>query len=132
MTNILEVVSPFSLMVEGDRFEKTDRGSYIHTYGGTNESVCKDGSCTNTYTFCYEISEEYAKILKENGCLKEVSDTKRVNVFDEITNLIDLYSNELSTIDKDMKDSPACLKIERQTVLENMIKVLGHLKSLKK
>ena len=39
---------------------------------------------------------------------------------------------EQKSIDKDLKDIPACVKVERQTVLQNMITLLKHLKSLKK
>ena len=55
-----------------------------------------------------------------------------VNIFDQIDALIDSYTYELNTIDESMKDSPACMKVEKETVLRNMIKLLDHLKSLKK
>jgi hypothetical protein len=63
----------------------------------------------------------------------EVSDkTPFVNIFDEIDTLLNQYSSQLSTIEKDMKDLPACFRVERETVLQNMITLLKHLKSLKK
>jgi hypothetical protein len=46
--------------------------------------------------------------------------------------MLEEYNEELGNIDDDMADEPACLKVEKETVLRNMIKVLEHLNSLKK
>ena len=60
------------------------------------------------------------------------TDKSFVNVFDEIDNMINTYSTELKNIDKDMANSPECLKVEKTTVLQNLIKTLDHLKTLRK
>jgi hypothetical protein len=57
---------------------------------------------------------------------------KFVNVFDEIHDMLETYTEELSNIDEDMANQPACLKIEKETVLRNLINALSHLNSLKK
>ena len=84
----------------------------------------------------FQISTEYAKSLIKDGYLEEASEltdkTTLVNIFDEIDTLLNTYTTQLNRIDEDLKDIPACVKIERQTVLQNMITLLKHLKSLKK
>lgn len=124
MTNTLEVLVPFSVMKEGEQLKKTNSGFYKFFKEESHDEMKSSSS--------YEISEEYAKHLIKSGYLKEVSEQPYVNIFEEIEDLIALYTKELETIDKDMINEPACLKIEKQTVLENMIKLLGYLKSLKK
>ena len=42
------------------------------------------------------------------------------------------YADALKNLDEDMKDQPTCLKVEKTTVLNNMIKLLNHLKGLKR
>ena len=53
---------------------------------------------------------------------------------EETISMIDTLAEfkELKNIDKDMKDQPTCLKVEKTTVLNNMIKLLNHLKGLKR
>ena len=54
------------------------------------------------------------------------------STLDKIEKLAKMYDEELDNIDKDFENSPACLKVEKETVLRNMLKVLEHLHSLKK
>jgi hypothetical protein len=73
--------------------------------------------------------------LVEDGYLEEVNEkanAKFVNVFDEIEKLLNAYQEELKLIPETMKESPECLRVERTTVLMNMIKVLSYLKTLRK
>jgi hypothetical protein len=54
------------------------------------------------------------------------------NVFDEISRLIEKYSAEKKSLNEEMANMPECLKVERATVLNNIISVLDHLRGLKK
>ena len=83
----------------------------------------------------YSISTDFAKDLISNGILddgEKKEDRNFVNVFDTMDDMLDTYQKDLDNIDTDMKDSPACLKIEKETVLRNLIKTLSYLRSLKK
>jgi hypothetical protein len=88
----------------------------------------------STYNSEFQISADYAKSLIKDGYLEEVPSEKStfVNVFDEIDNLLEKYKKSLETIEEDMAELPACIKIERETVLNNLVTILEHLKSLKK
>ena len=93
----------------------------------------EDSELRSTYSAKFSISEGYAKELIQDGVLEDADDTKAfVNVFDEIDSLTSRYENELKNVDKDMKDFPECMKVERTTVLNNLISVLDYLKGLKK
>lgn len=136
MTKILKVVKPFFVMEVGDTFEyDAETKQYTSVYNEEhNSSDDKNSSVVSTYNSCYTISEEYAKMLLENGYVAEV-DTKEkafVNIFDEIDNLLVQYNEDLGELLNSTDDMPQCLKVEQETVLRNMIKVLEHLKSLKK
>ena len=91
----------------------------------------------SSYSSVYTISAEYAKILVGQGYLEQVNenDTKSkkfVNIFDEIDNLISVYNKDLAEALRSDDNTPQCLKVEKETVLRNMIKLLEHLNSLKK
>ena len=138
MTNILKVIKPFFVMEVGDTFELSkDGNSYVSRYNEENNGDSDENSVliykNNSE---YKINKQYAEDLVKEGYLKEVVPTTKreefINVFDEITDLMTEYQKELDNIDEDMADAPACMKIERQTVLSNLITVLEHLSSLKK
>lgn len=139
MTKVLRVIDPFFVMELGDTFEYSeDEKMYVSVhnekfYSTENESV---NAVTSSFNSEFKLSPEYAKTLIVEGYLEEVPEeenkTTFVNIFDEIDNLLKKYKNGLSTIEKDTADLPACVKIERETVLTNMITLLEHLKSLKK
>lgn len=137
MSKILEVTTPFFSSNLGDRFEVTEDGkNYTSEY---NEQFNRSGengeSFDSVYQSKFTISEDYAKWLIEEGVLKEVVDTqeeKFVNVFDEIDTLLTQYTHDLEEVSADKDQVPACLRVEKTTVLSNLIKVLTHLKSLKK
>ena len=122
-----------------DTFELSEDGNtYTSSFNMEhNENADNDGMVASKYTSTYSISKEYAQKLVEDGYLEEVKatavyDKKFVNVFDEIGSLIKEYSDDLKNLDSDMAEEPACLKVERETVLRNMLQVLSYLNSLKK
>ena len=49
-----------------------------------------------------------------------------------LLNAIKKYSKDLNGIDNEYKDMPECLKVEKVTVIKNLLKLLTYLKSLKK
>lgn len=135
MAKTLRVIDSFFVMEIGDTFILSDDGKYY--ISRHNEEFRKDGdngSVDSTYASEYRISPEYAKDLIENGYLEEVgsTDKKFVNVFDEIDSLINQYQHELNNIDTDLGDVPQCVKVEKTTVLTNLLSVLNHLKTLRK
>ena len=74
---------------------------------------------------------EVETLIKEGYLVSVEQDKPHVNVFDRIKELSSIYSKELKTLDEDMTNAPACLKIERQTVLQNLLTVLQELASYK-
>lgn len=140
MSKILKVVKPFFVMELGDTFELAKNGTeYVSAFNmERHESDDEDSTITSHYSSNYTISKEYAKLLIEEGYLKEVKDSSTdkpnvfVNVFDEIATMLNTYYDDLNTLDDDMANEPACLKVEKETVLRNLIATLEHLNSLKK
>lgn len=137
MSKILKVIEPFFLVNVGDTFVLSEDGKfYIAEHNEEFHTAKDDGDMSSSYTSEFKISLKWAEQLIEDGYLEEVtiSDGKStfVNVFDEIDNLLNKYTNELNDLPKTMADAPECLKVEKTTVLSNMIKVLEHLKSLRK
>lgn len=137
MTKTLKVIKPFFVMENGDTFERIENGSYVsevnNQFDLANDMFADGNDFHSSYNSRFEISEDYAKALVKLGHLEEVKDTNTFkNVFDEIENLAKIYDAELDNLDKDFENSPACLKVEKETVLKNMLKVLEHLHSLKK
>ena len=137
MSKTLRVIDPFFIMEIGDTFTLSEDGK---TYTSEhNEEFRKAGDSdevSSVYNSVFNISTEYAKELIKEGYLEEVTESKKqntfVNVFDEIDNLIKKYQEELNNIDKTMKDAPQCMKVEKTTVLTNILSVLNHLKTLRK
>lgn len=136
MTKTLRVIDPFFIMELGDTFEYSDD---LKMYVSKHKEEFFDDNNFNSeikssFNSEFQISEEYAKTLINEGYIEEVEDDNKrfINIFDEIDNLISTYSRNLENIDKDMKGLPSCLKTEKETVLTNLITVLKHLKSLKK
>lgn len=138
MAKNLKVIKPFYVMEVGDTFELSEDGkTYTSTYNEENHENSDFGVVVNsTFTSNYSISIDYAKELIKTGFLEEVvakkMDNSFINVFDEIDNLLNEYTEELANIDEEFANFPACLKVERETVLNNICTVLNHLKSLKK
>lgn len=135
MSKTLQVVEPFCFLSVGDNLQLNENGtqysiSYDEHYGKIDAT---GGDFNTSFTGKFTISAGYAKELIEEGYLAEVTEKQNfVNIFTEIDNLLCRYTSELSTIDADMKNEPICVRVEKETVLQNMIKLLTHLKSLKK
>ena len=79
---------------------------------------------------CSSDLEGYLAEVKKTEPILEKKDF--VNVFEEIDSLLEDYTIDLGNLDEEMADMPACLKVERKTVLDNLVTLLTHLKSLKK
>lgn len=135
MAKTLRVISDFLDMNPGDTFEYNEdakmyvaeRSEEFHRSDDSNSEL------RSIYSSSFAISEGYARELIQDGVLEDVDDKKNfVNVFDEIDSLTSRYENELKNLNKDMKEFPECMKVERATVLNNLISVLDHLKGLKK
>lgn len=137
--NKLKVIKNFNQMEVGDIYQFSDKengyvcelnrdDSYLDARTGSKYSA--KSSYKNV------ISTNYAQKLIDNGYLTFLEDSKKkedhVNVFDEIERLLDTYTKDLGDLDDTYKDQPACIKLEAETVLANMIKVLNHLLTLKR
>lgn len=140
MNKTLIVKKPFFTLDSGDTMELNENGDmYVSTYNEDMTTSADDGNDVyGSYSTSLKISPAYAEELIEQGYLmpelpeKTKSNSQFVNVFSEIDTLLDKYTDELGNLDKDYKDAPQCLKVEKATVLDNMITVLKHLKNLKK
>jgi hypothetical protein len=139
MTKTLRVIDPFFVMELGDLFEYSEDSKMyvsVHNEDFYNTEGDTVNAVKSSYSSSFQISPDYAKTLIKEGYLEEVPEAEKassfVNIFDEIDNLLNKYKAGLKTIEKDMAELPACVKVERQTVLTNMITLLEHLKSLKK
>ena len=136
MAKTLRVISDFLDMVPGDTFEYDEnKGMYVAEHSEEfHRSDDSDSELRSIYSSSFAISEGYAKELIQDGVLEDTNDDSKrfVNVFDEIDNLTSRYENELKNLSKDMKEFPECMKVERTTVLNNLLSVLDYLKGLKK
>jgi hypothetical protein len=135
MAKTLRVIDSFFVMEIGDTFVLSEDGKYyISCHNEEFRKDDEDDFINSSYKSEYRISPEYAKELIDNGYLEEVGGSKKdfVNVFDEIDNLINNYQKELSNLDKDLAGEPQCVKVEKTTVLTNLLSVLTHLKTLRK
>lgn len=132
--NKLIAKKSFGSITIGDTFEWDDkRNCYVNVF--TDEYGESDAKHTESFKIVSEIllDKNDVESLIKYGILEEVVEKNDfVNVFDEIDNLLNKYSEELSQIDTTMVDAPECLKVEKRTVLANLSKVLNYLKSLKK
>lgn len=136
MSKTLKVITPFFTLGIGDVLELSSDGNF---YEFKQEERFGQNSADGTsdyeslFTTSLNISVEHAKELIAEGYLsEETTQDKFVNVFDEIDNLLQEYKKDLDEVNKDADEVPACLKVEKTTVLNNLIKVLTHLKNLKK
>lgn len=135
MAKTLRVIDSFFVMELDDTFVLSEDGnSYVAEH---NEEFHKGGDTdelNSTFSSTFRISLDYAQQLIKDGYLEEVDPEpkKFINVFDEIDNLIERYSDELNRIDTDLAGEPQCLKVEKTTVLTNILSVLDHLKNLRK
>lgn len=139
MAKTLRVIDPFFIMELGDTFVFDEKSKMYTAHRKEEFYKMEDGDVKgvkSSYNSEFQISEEYAKTLIEDGYIEEVTEEEEkpgfVNVFGEIENLLTKYKKGLETINEDCAELPTCVKVERETVLTNMITLLEHLKSLKK
>lgn len=133
MAKVLKVVDPFLRLDLGDTFELSEDGNYYvsSVVEDFTDTLDNGEKYTTKYHADFTISKEYAAKMIEDGYLEEVKDKKLfVNIFDEINTLIDKYESELKNLGNE--DLPACMKVEKETVLNNLVTVLTHLRDLKK
>lgn len=137
MKKVLRVINSFFVMDLGDIFEYDENtGMYVskhkEDFYRTDDGAVDE--IKSSYNSEFQISEDYAKSLIDDGYLEVVDDDTKpfVNIFDEINTLLEKYKNGLKTIEQDTAGLPACVKVERESVLTNLVTLLEHLKSLKK
>jgi hypothetical protein len=139
MAKTLKVINPFFVMDVGDVFEYNE-DTKMYASKHKEEFYKVDDTSINevrsSYNSEFQISEEYAKSLIEEGYIEEVNSATNnstfVNVFDEIDTLLEKYKNNLATVEEDTMGLPTCVRVEREAVFTNLITLLEHLKSLKK
>ena len=141
MAKTLRVIDPFFIMEVGDTFD-FDPETNMYVSHHKEEFYKMDDRDSNeiksSYSSEFQISPEYANNLVEDGYLEnadEDNNSKKstfVNIFDEIDNLLSKYKRDLDNINEDTMNLPICVKVERETVLNNLCTLLEHLKSLKK
>lgn len=136
MAKTLKVIEPFCTMSVGDKLELSkDGNNYEYSRSDEFNKIGKDGE---TYSSSFEstmrFSPAFVKELIRNGFLVEETTDKQefVNIFTEIDNLLNHYTEELSSINTNMKGCQECVKLEKTTVLNNLITLLTYLKGLKK
>lgn len=139
MAKILRVVEPFFIMEMGDTFEYSeDAEMYVskHKEDFYRTDCDSVNEIKSSYNSEFRISVDYAKSLISEGYLEEATEMdgekKFVNIFDEIDNLLNKYTDNLKHVEENTAGLPACVRVEQETVLTNMITLLEHLKGLKK
>lgn len=138
MAKILRVIEPFFVMDLGDTFEYDEDSKMYASKHKEEFYKMDDGSIDeirSTYNSEFQISKEYAQTLIDEGYLENASDKEKpnfVNIFDEINTLLEKYKKGLTTLEEDTVGLPACVKVEKEAVLTNLVTLLEHLKSLKK
>ena len=137
MTKTLRVISSFFIMEVGDTFEYSeDSKMYVSKHKEELYKMVREDvdEIKSTYNSEFQISPDYAQELIDEGYLEEVTENEKpfVNIFDEINTLLEKYEKNLATLEEDTIDLPACVKVEKETVLTNLVTLLKHLKSLKK
>lgn len=133
MAKKLEVIIPFFIMEQGDVLTLSENGKEYTSSYSSEKHLDDDPNSWSKYSSEFTISVESAKSLVKDGYLKEVESSKDngyKNVFVEIDELLNSYNNDLTNLHNDSQ--PACLIVEKETVLRNLIKILTHLKSFKR
>lgn len=140
MTKSLKVIEPFFGMEAGDEMKLSQDGKmYVSEYSSEYHADDEDDTASAVYNSTCSVSKDYAEQLVKEGYLEEVTPSTKlkdatpfVNVFDEIDSMITTYQTDLANIDIDERNTPEALKVEKKTVLQNLIKALNHLKNLRK
>lgn len=139
MIENLKAIKSFDQTKAGDIYQLSEDGktytcqvNYDNSYIDTRSGATMQSK--NSYK--HEISQAYAEKLIDLGYLAPVTEktdsAEYKNVFSEMESLQNSYIEDLKNLDEKYKDQPACVKLEAETVLANMIKLIDHLLSLKK
>lgn len=139
MIENLKVIKNFDQMEVGDIYNFSDEdNAYVCEINNDNSYVDARSGATmqSKNSYKHEISQAYAEKLIDLGYLvpvtKKTDSAEYKNVFSEMESLQNSYIEDLKNLDEKYKDQPACVKLEAETVLTNMIKLIDHLLSLKK
>lgn len=138
MIKTLKVVEPIFNLSPGDTLELSkDESKYIYEVNESSSNSFDNGNTHDVSFYSnFSISSDYAMELVEDGVLEngfqQNTNEEFKNVFSEIDAMIKEYNDQLIQLNDDFKDKPACMKVEKQTVLNNLVKVLTHLRNLKK
>lgn len=138
--NKLKVIKNFNQMEVGDiyQFSDEENGYVCEVNRDDSYMDARTGSKYSTKSsYKNVISANYAQKLIDNGYLEYIEQQPKkqeehVNVFDEMETLRSKYIKDLAELDENYKDQPACVKLEAETVLTNMTKVLTYLLNLKR
>lgn len=135
MDKVLKVIKPFAQMQVGEVLEyDSEKNEYTNTQSQSYSKLDEDDTYTVKCTSLLTLNTDYINKLIESGYLEPVKEDKgneHVNIFDKIDEYLKIYVNEIKNLKEDMKEAPACLTLEKQTVLENLIRLLDDLKSYK-
>ena len=124
MSKELKVCVPFFVMEVGDVMKLSEDGkTYYFDREDKYENVNDRDDISSSYSSHFEISTAYAKDLIEDGYLMELVEKPQKSDANR-------YNNEKKETDE--SDDYPCVKLEKQTVYSNLIKVLTHLKNLRK
>lgn len=133
MTKTFNVIKPFMHLVPGDTFELNKDGSYTAKHHDEFNHTDDSGDYKSSFTSEITVSTDYINNLVDDGIVYADEPKKPfVNVFNEIDKMLDAYTKDLKSIDTDMGNAPECLKVEKTTVLKNLITTLNYLKNLRK
>ena len=133
MTKTFNVIKPFMHLVPGDTFELNKDGSYTAKHHDEFNHTDDTGDYKSSFTSEITVSTDYINNLVDDGIVYADEPKKPfVNVFNEIDKMLDAYTKDLNSIDTDMGNAPECLKVEKTTVLKNLITTLNYLKNLRK
>lgn len=138
--NKLKVIKNFNQMEVGDiyQFSDEENGYVCEVNRDDSYMDARTGSKYSTKSsYKNVISANYAQKLIDNGYLEYIDEQSKkqdghVNVFEEMETLRSKYIKDLAELDENYKDEPACVKLEAETVLTNMTKVLTYLLNLKR
>lgn len=115
-----------------------DGKTYDYQKEVKNTADCPDGmEAWEVYSNKISLSKEFCEKLVKEGSLIEVKEENKsqeccsCKIYQEIDKLLKEYNKELKNVLDNKDEVPECLRVEKMTVLKNLIKVLNYLKDLK-
>lgn len=148
MEKVLKVIKPIRIafgsddiyyISVGDELVRNTDGSYSHNVSSKNEQFYENQSHVTEFESSMKLDNEYIQDLIKSGYLAEDTPVQVKNeckcnyskLYNKIDELLAQYAKDIENIDKDLKDYPECCKLEKRTVLLNLINLLTELKSYK-